>query len=168
MDTIERINAYNLKKAIIHEPVTVSKKSSNSVQILYVVVGEQEEVINNIIKNQRLDNTIYNILLNNNIITEKAQVDSVIYCGKLIEFTSYTQFVYKFPQRRIDIRERKEEQYRLYTSTLAHQKEYSSHLNICPTAKQSWGSVIKKVGKDYGLLLKIRINLIPKTDGDTL
>lgn len=157
MDTIEKINAYRDRCRIEHGSVIVSKKSNQFFTLLFIVVGCTKEELEDMVTKQTLSEKIYNKLLTEQHITDEKEVEAIIYNGLLSNYSGYSDYVYKFPLRRLDIKEGKTPQFRLYSRSVEYQKEIMSSINVCPTAELSWKSVIDKVGTSYGLFLKVRI-----------
>lgn len=159
MDTtvIDKINRHNLGKEIIHTPVTLKKRKNAVAKLLVVVIGCTKEEYEEIKVTKVLNTSLLLTLKGNNFPSEE-YIDTLIYLGDLHKFKAYGMFVYQFPQRKIDIRNRVEPQYRLYTKTLQEQKDTSCYIrNLCSSARESWQSVIEKVGKQYGVVFTYKI-----------
>lgn len=155
--SIKKINEYRLYATVDNSPVVV-KKSSNSTNIIqYVVCGCSQEESKTIIQKRELTESIKRILFLQDIIKEESNIVGLIFCGKLENFGSPSKLVYKYPQRKIDIRNRVEPQYRFYLFTKEQQEKHRLVHNICPTVEHSWNSVITKVGSQYGIILKIKL-----------
>ena len=166
MDTIDRINQYRDLCRHKYAPVVVKKQRSANTSVLYVAIRAKKEECATIKADRELLPFVAEDLINHNIITDISQVDAVLLCGDLSKFKKYAKLVYKFPLRKIDVRNRVEEQFRLYTKTAEQQKNLMLNFNLCPTAELSWKSVLEKIGTNYGLLLKIKI--IDTSDKDKL
>lgn len=154
--SIERINAFIDKNRIKHSSCIVKELQNTKYIVQYVVVACTMETIENLLKNQDYPNNIIDTLIKENIINNKSNINGVVYYGNLLNFTQYRELVYKFPIRKIDLREGREPRFRLYTRTIEYQKEMGLVMNLCPTAELSWKSVIDKVGSKTGLILQIK------------
>ncbi len=155
MDSIEKINNFNLQSKINPSPVVLKRKSSNTTTISYILIASNLSEVVNIIDTKELTANLYETLKDNKLITLNEDVKQVLFCGNLEKFKHYERFVFKFPERKVDIRNRKEPQYRLYTRTLEEQKNVMWLLNLCSSPKNSWLSALTKIGTYYGLLLKV-------------
>lgn len=155
--SIERINEYRLHTSIEHSPVILKRQSSSKLTIIYLVFPCNEKHTRYILKYLKLSALVRQKLIEGNYINTENDIEQVLHCGKLNEFPSYSQLVYKFPQRKADVRNRVEPTYRFYEYTREKQLQHLLVHNICPTAEHSWNSVIRKVGSEYGLVLKIKI-----------
>jgi hypothetical protein len=155
MDTIDRINEYRDKGRIPYTPVVVKKQSSREKSVLYVAIKATQDQCKEIKSQNTLLSFVSEDLLSNNIITDIEQIEKVLLCGDLSKFKKYSKLVYKFPLRKVDVRNRVEEQFRLYTKTMQQQRDLMLMINLCPTAELSWKSVLEKLGTNYGLLLKV-------------
>ena len=150
------INDYREKTRIKPEPVVVKKGKTKINQILFVVVKATKEQCDAMNKSRTInEDLLIDIIYNYGYIDTIKDIQSVIHCGDLNHVPSVKEYVYRFPYRERDKRERKEEQFRCYTQTLDKQKEMLNVINSCPTAERSWSSVIEKVGSQYGLFLYI-------------
>jgi len=159
MDTtiIDRINKYNEGQKIQHSPVIIRKRKNEFAELYVVAVGCTEEEYKEIKSTNILNTSLLNTLKGNHFPLED-YIESLIYVGDLNNFKAYAMFVYQFPQRKIDIRERKEPQFRLYTKTFQEQKDTNCYIrNLCNSAKESWQSVINKVGSKYGVVFTYKV-----------
>ena len=158
MDSIEKINNYNLRYSTHTNTVVLKKKNLETKIVFYILVASYPEELNTINSTKELTRNLYEILKDNKHITLDENVKSVLYCGNLEKFNLYEKVVFMFPYRQIDIRNRADREYRLYTRTLEEQKNTMGFINLCTSAKNSWLSALTKIGTHYGLLLKIEIN----------
>lgn len=154
--SIDIINKYRERTAIKNSSCIIKKKSNEFFNLLYIATKATKEEIDILLKTRELPITIITSLISENIITNKKEIEEVLYYGDLNLFTNYKRLVYQFPLRKIDIVNRKEPQFRLYSRTLEYQKSMMFTINLCPTSELSWKSVIDKVGNSTGLILKIR------------
>lgn len=155
MDTIKQYNDYVDRARIEHSTVVLKRQASVKSVMDYVVVGCTLDAMNEVVLKKELDATTTQNLTNQSLINHVDDVKEVLYFGKLAHFTGYHQVVSKFPQSRRNILEGKEPVFRLYTMTAEKQKEIMWLVNNCSTAQASWISAVKKVGSEYGLILKI-------------
>ena len=158
MDSIERNNNYRDRCRIPYAPVIVKKLNNGIVSTLYVAVKARQEECATIRHDKTLLPVIIEDLKKFEIIKNEDEIKAILACGDLSKFKHYSKFVYKYPLRKVDVRNRVEEQFRLYTKSAEKQREMMSMLNLCPTAELSWKSVLTKLGTQYGLFLKIQIN----------
>ncbi len=150
------INEYREKTRIQPEPVVVKRGKTKINQMLWVVVKATEQECIDMNKSRKLNESLLQEIKEKyKYINDIKDIQSVIHCGNLNQVPSVKDYVYKFPYRERDRRERKEEQFRCYTQTLDKQKEMLNVINSCPTAERSWSSVLEKVGSQYGLFLYI-------------
>ena len=157
MDSIERNNNYRDRCRIPYAPVIVKKLNNGIVSTLYVAVKARQEECATIRHDKALLPIIIEDLKKFEIIKNEDEVKAILACGDLSKFKHYSKFVYKYPLRKVDVRNRVEEQFRLYTKSAEKQREMMLMLNLCPTAELSWKSVLTKLGTQYGLFLKIQI-----------
>ena len=157
MDSIERNNNYRDRYRIPYAPVIVKKLNNGIVSTLYVAVKARQEECATIRHDKTLLPVIIEDLKKFEIIKNEDEVKAILACGDLSKFKHYSKFVYKYPLRKVDVRNRVEEQFRLYTKSAEKQREMMLMLNLCPTAELSWKSVLTKLGTQYGLFLKIQI-----------
>lgn len=157
MDSIERNNNYRDRCRIPYAPVIVKKLNNGIVSTLYVAVKARQEECVTIRHDKTLLPVIIEDLKKFEIIKNEDEIKAILACGDLSKFKHYSKFVYKYPLRKVDIRNRVEEQFRLYTKSAEKQREMMLMLNLCPTAELSWKSVLTKLGTQYGLFLKIQI-----------
>ncbi len=149
---IKEINEYNQGQKIQHSPVLIRKRKNSTSELLVVAIGCTKEEYEEIKKLGTLNTSLLLSLKGNHFPSEE-YIQDLIFLGDLNVFKAYTMFVYQFPQRKIDIRNRVEPQYRLYTKTLEEQKNISCYIrNLCSSAKESWQSIIRKVGSNYGVV----------------
>ncbi len=161
-NTIKQINEYNFASTIQTNPVIIRKRKNETSELLVVTIGCTREEYQDIKKTNTLNTSLLLTLKGNNFPSEK-YIDSLIFLGDLTLFREYEQFVYKFPQRKIDIRNKVEPQFRLYTKTLQEQQDTSCYIrNLCNSARVSWNSVIRKVGSNYGVIFTYKIPRIIK------
>ena len=158
METIDRINQYRDRCRIPYAPVIVKKLNNGIVSTLYVAVKARQEECATIRHDKTLLPVIIEDLKKFEIIKNEDEIKAILACGDLSKFKHYSKFVYKYPLRKVDVRNRVEEQFRLYTKSAEKQREMMLVLNLCPTAELSWKSVLAKLGTQYGLFLKIQIN----------
>lgn len=159
MDTtiIDRINKYNEGQKIQHAPVLLRKKKNLEAEVYVVTIGCTREEFEEIRLTRVLSTSLLNQLKGFKFPLEE-YIDTLLYLGDLNNFKSYAMFIYQFPQRKIDIRNRVEPQFRLYTKTLQEQKDTSCYIrNLCNSAKESWQSVVKKVGSRYGVVFTYKV-----------
>jgi transcriptional regulator with AAA-type ATPase domain len=168
-EIVNKINAFNEKqnKFIQQTNVVVLRKYKTklkptterlieipaTVQIVLVKSNEEETI--KIKQQEKLTEKVLQFLKDNNIIQLREEVKVVYYCGDLRNYTATDEIVYKFPQRRVDIKNNRPERFRDYSKTLEQQKNIMSLVNTAPTADISWKTAIRKVGSNFGLLLKI-------------
>ena len=156
---VDRINEFNSNfKQRFEKSIITVKKTTNKIQkvtTLYIVIPTTEEDTEYIISKRILSKSIREELIRQSLIKEEKNIDSCAFCGKLENFTSYDELVYQYPMRRVDIRERKEPEYRLYTRTREQQDKMRGIFNICNNSKKSWLSVIEKCGSNFGVILKL-------------
>lgn len=164
---VDRINEFNAKfvrrftKSIVTVKKTKGKRTNKATlqvemfETLYIVVPTTEQETKDIITKQLLSEEIIQQLLNQSLIKNKKDINSCAFCGNLKLFTSYDELVAKYPMRLVDIRERKEPEYRLYTRTKEEQDKMRGIFNICNSSRKSWFSVIEKCGSEFGVILKL-------------
>lgn len=157
MDSIERNNNYRDRCRIPYAPVIVKKLNNGIVSTLYVAVKARQEECATIRHDKTLLPVIIEDLKKFEIIKNEDEIKAILACGDLSKFKHYSKFVYKYPLRKVDVRNRVEKQFRLYTKSAEKQREMMLMLNLCPTAELSWKSVLTKLGTQYGLFLKIQI-----------
>lgn len=157
MDSIKRNNEYREKSRVEPAPVVIKKRTKGNIQLLYIVVGCTKESTEEMLSKQLFDQSILTTLHQHGHKYFEADIEQVLYCGNLKKFQHYEQFVYQFPLRKVDIREKKEPQYRYYAQPLEYQRNLIGSINLCNSPKKSWESVVLKVGAEYGVLLKIKI-----------
>lgn len=144
------------------EYVIVKKSKSPEMSVTLVAVKLTKEQCEEIRVKKELIPRVVETLKEANIITFSDDVKEVYFLGELSKFTQHEKVVTMYPQRRLDIREGKDAHYRDYTRTRKSQ-ELNMHLvNICRDSKTSWKSVSKKLRSDYGILVKVKINLLKK------
>ena len=158
MDTIDRINQYRDRCRIPYAPVIVKKLNNGIYTTLYVAVKAKKEECATIRHDRALLPIVIQDLKSFNIIKDEEEIKAILTCGDLSKFKHYSKFVYKYPLRKVDVRNRREEQFRLYTKSAEQQRELMLSINLCPTAELSWKSVLTKIGTEYGLFLKIQID----------
>lgn len=154
---IEKINEYRLYAKIDNSPVIVKSISNSTYTLRYVVLGCTKDESTSIIQTRELPENLKDILIKNTMMQDESNILGLIFCGRLENFGSPSKLVYKYPQRKIDIRNRVEPHYRFYVFTRQQQDKHILFHNLCPTVEHSWKSVIIKVGSQYGLILKIKI-----------
>lgn len=163
---IKEINNYNSKGRIINTPVTIRKRKNEITELLIVCIGcskdEYEEV--------KITNTLNPSLLlqlKGNNYPDETYIDQLIFLGNLTLFRGYESLVYKFPMRKEDIRQKKEPQFRLYTKTLIEQQNMMCYVkSLCGSAKESWKSIIRKVGSEYGIVFTYKVPKLLLTKED--
>jgi hypothetical protein len=154
---IKEINNYNSKGKIINTPVTIRKRKNEVAELLVVCIGcskaEYEEV-----KATNTLNPSLLLQLKGNSYPDETYIDQLIFLGNLNLFKEYDSLVYRFPMRKIDILNKKEPSYRLYTKTLLEQQNMMCYIkSLCNSPKESWKSIIKKVGSEYGIVFTYKI-----------
>lgn len=154
--SIEKINDYRRNTAIVNEPVVLKRLKNPKLIITYLVLPCNLPDISYILTYQTLPYQILDYMIEKNYLNKEEDIEQVLHCGILHEFNGYRDLIYKFPQRKIDIRNRVEPIYRFYEYSLERQKQHINVHNMAPTPEHSWNSVIRKVGSDYGLVLKIK------------
>ena len=168
-EVVNKINAFNQKQNqfIQQSNVVVLRKYKSKLKptsekpveipitIQIVLVKSNEEETIKIKQQQQLTEKIIQLLKDNNIIELREQIKVVYYCGDLRNYTATDKIVYKFPQRRVDIKNNRPERFRDYSKTLEQQKNSMSLVNTAPTVDISWNTAIRKIGNNFGLLLKI-------------
>lgn len=156
--SIEEFNKYNEWKTIKIVPSLIVKKGKkDNKTFYYVVVAQTLEKCKDIVAKQELSLEVYDILNNTENLPIPHEVEAVSFWGNLKKFKHYEKLVYQFPYRKRDMLEKKERRFRLYTASLETQKESAIYINLCNNAKDSWLSVLKKIGSEYGLILKVTV-----------
>jgi hypothetical protein len=157
MDTIKEKNRLLEVKLFEKGSVVVKQQKSELQTLKYLVLPCTAQELKEIVASKELQPFIYEQLVNQSFITKNSDVKEVTYCGNFNNFKQYYDLVYQFPHRRIDIKEGKEPQFRLYTRSLQYQRDNMWLVNLCNSAIKSWQSVIEKAGSNTGLILKIII-----------
>ena len=151
-----KINEYREKTRVKPEPVVVKRGKTEKNQVLFVVIKATEQECKDMNKTKTInEDLLIDIIEKYKYIESIKDIQSVLHCGDLNNVKFVKNYLYKFPYRERDRRERKEEQFRCYTYTLEKQKEMLNVINSCPTVERSWSSVIEKVGSRFGLFLYI-------------
>lgn len=170
-DVVNKINEYNSEfNKIYSKSVVIVKRTTNKItnkiteeskkyQTTYIVIPTTEQDIKDTITKRELSKEIKELLVSENFIKNDKDINSCVFCGDLKTFTSYNELVYQYPRRKVDIRERKEPEFRLYTRTREQQEKVRGYFNICHSASKSWNSVIEKCGSKFGLILKLIIQI---------
>ena len=158
-NVVKKINEFNSRFIERFEKdVVIIRKLKNkkeNISLIFIVVPIEEYEIKDILFTKTLPDNTKQFLINKELIKSENSIKSCLYCGNLEKFTEYEQLVYKYPLRKIDIREGKEPEYRLYTRTKQYQDNFRGNFNLCNNSKKSWKSVIEKCGSKFGLILKI-------------
>lgn len=162
--SIEKINEYRANTSIEHAPVILKRSKGKTAILTYLVFPCTKLESDFILEHRALGFNILKNLTEQQYINKESDIKEVYHCGKLIDFGGFRELVYKFPQRKIDIRNRVEPIYRFYEFSLERQKQHINVHNMAPTAEHSWNSVLRKVGTEYGLVIKI----ITLNNGNTL
>lgn len=142
------------------KPVILKKTQNTEIGYTYVVIPASEEEIKECISLRDISPTLVRYCIENDLCYGKEQIKDIYHCGKLDTFTGYSNLVYKFPQTKRQITERKPEQYRCYQFTLEQQKKDMHLVVLANTCTISWRSALTACGSKYGLILKIKYNVI--------
>lgn len=170
-DVVDKINQFNDKfinhfsKNIVIVKKTIKKytnphtKDIKKSNIIYVTIPTTEQITKDIINNKELTEEIVQKLLQERLINSRKEISVCVFIGNLKTFTDYDELVYQYPIRKVDLRERKEPEYKLYTRTKEQQEAMRGVFNICNNSKKSWLSVVEKCGSEFGLILKLVVKI---------
>lgn len=158
-DVVIKINAYNLKHNTTSDFILTKKGKTKTHEVSFIVIPSNIEEIKEIKLTKEVSQRIVDLLKKNKLINHSDDVQILIYGGVLSNFKGYENIVKQYPYRNIDRREKKDPQYRLYTTSAEEQEKIRYSLNICRSAELSWQSVIKKCGTEYGIIFKLNKEL---------
>ena len=154
---LDKINNFNLNQVKKTSVIILKKKVSEFRTIYYVVVSATEKEIEDTKRAKALTEGTLMVLKDNNLITLREEVKTVVFLGELENYYPNDEIVYKFPKRKVDIRENKPDYYRDYSKTLEQQKNSMWLVNTAPSLRHCWESIIRKCNSKYGLILEIVI-----------
>jgi hypothetical protein len=157
---IDQINKYNEIKAVEVAPVITSSLIGELNTIKYLVLPikkEQVELLNNgdSFKWDYVQNSLEKLGLLDEVLDPNNE-KSILFVGDLNMYSSYARIVYKFPQRRKEELLGVPAHYRYYIFMRERQIKNMHLTNICPSALDSWKSVITKIGSNYGIVIKLK------------
>lgn len=155
---LDKINNFNLNQVRKTSVIILKKKKNEFKTILYVVVSATEQEIEDTKRVKALTEGTLMVLKDNNLITLREEVKTVVFLGELKNYYPNDEIVYKFPKRKVDIRENKPDYYRDYSKTVEEQKDSMWLVNTAPSLAHCWASVTRKCNSKYGLILEIVIN----------
>jgi hypothetical protein len=158
-DVVIKINAYNLKHNTTSDFILTKKGKTKTHEISIIVIPSNIEEIKEIKLSKEVSQRIVDLLKKNRLINHSDDIQILIFGGNLNTFKGYENVVKQYPYRNIDKREKREPQFRLYTTSAEEQEKVRYNLNICRTAEFSWQSVIKKCGTEYGIVFKLNKEL---------
>lgn len=156
MDSIEERNKRIEKQHKLFVDAIIVKKLTNSRETqLFLVIKATEEQCTSLVEKKRLPKELLDKLIELKYIDNEVDVKTVLFYGELDNFTAYSNLVYSFPLRRLDIKNRVEPSYRDYTMSLQEQKDTILIFNTCPTAVQSWKSIVRILNTKIGIVIKV-------------
>jgi len=171
-ERIDTINKYNEVKAVEAAPVITKSYIGEISTIKYLVLPLRPKIAEELKEAKSFEEEYIKDSLEKLGLLEEVRNDSndkeLLFIGDLSLYQGYEKLVYKFPQRKKEELQGVPAHYRYYIFLRERQLRNMHLINICPSAIDSWKSVITKIGSKYGVIIKLKINKPLIEHGKTL
>lgn len=128
--------------------------TEEKIKVEYLMIGLPESEVIEVKEKRELSTEIKRLVIQENYTIDN--IVDMIFIGKFKDLKSIENYVTKFKQRQVDIRNRAEPYYRNYMRTIENQRKMNAHVNVAPDPRQSWITAMTAIARPYGLILRIK------------